>query len=602
VKRSRLYASLCSLFMLGALLWAMPAGAASRPASPVGHQSAAKISYRGKVNVSKLPTGGSGNGHLARGNDEIGNSVELDKGEGSASSAAPSLPPPSPAGSAVTTDNPAFSGFAGMNHLAQRFAGNGQQFSSEPPDQALCVGNGRAMEGVNSAWNFYRRDGEQLILGAITVNSFFGLRPAVTRPNPVGGGGPPFGPFVSDPKCYFDQDSGHWFATTLEIGQDRRTGAFLDKANTFLAVSVTGDPTGSWFIYRVGATNPTHPNCPCFGDQPLIGADANGFYLSTAEYDLSPFGGAFNGPQLYAIDKSALVAGQIPNVVLYTNLGNLSGTLQPATSPDAVYETRQDGTEYFLSGRDTLPDGSLRPGQVDEISAWSLTNTASLSSVHPAPVLQKVDVKTEVYGQPVAMRQRAGRRPLGTRSHVDEPLSRLNANDERMNQVVFADGKLWSGITTVVAGGGADRTGIAWFAVDPSVSGGTLSASVGSQGYVAVANENVAFPSIGVNTDGKGVMVMTLVGVDYYPSVAYTPIDATGTGDVHIAAAGRLPEDGFSCYAKYNFGVPTPCRWGDYSAAVAVPDGHIWFAGEYSPAEPRTFLANWGTFIGKIKP
>jgi hypothetical protein len=274
--------------------------------------------------------------------------------------------------------------------------------------------------------------------------------------------------------------------------------------------------------------------------------------------------------------------------------------MQPATSPAAAYEDAQNGTEYLLSGRDTLPDGSLRPGQVNEITAWSLTNTASLATAHPAPQLQALDVTTEVYGQPIPMRQRAGRRPLGQNVHIDEPLPRVEGNDERMNQVVFADGLLWSGVNSVIAGEGALRTGIAWFAVEPSLSGGLLDARVAHQGYVAVEDANVAYPSIGVNTDGRGAMVFSLMGVRHYPSVAYTTIGAGRTGKVHIAAAGSLPEDGFTCYEKFNFGQPTQCRWGDYSAAFAVPNGRIYLAGEYVPPRPRTAFANWGTFLGRL--
>ena len=39
--------------------------------------------------------------------------------------------------------------FDGLNHRDQRLANGGNQFSLEPPDQGLCVGNGFVMETVN---------------------------------------------------------------------------------------------------------------------------------------------------------------------------------------------------------------------------------------------------------------------------------------------------------------------------------------------------------------------------------------------------------------------------------------------------------------------
>ncbi len=39
--------------------------------------------------------------------------------------------------------------FDGMNHRDQRTANGGNQFSLEPPDQGLCVGNGHVVEVIN---------------------------------------------------------------------------------------------------------------------------------------------------------------------------------------------------------------------------------------------------------------------------------------------------------------------------------------------------------------------------------------------------------------------------------------------------------------------
>jgi hypothetical protein len=124
------------------------------------------------------------------------------------------------------------------------------------------------------------------------------------------------------------------------------------------------------------------------------------------------------------------------------------------------------------------------------------------------------------------------------------------------------------------------------------------------QGYVALGNnDNVLFPSIGVNEAGKGVMTFSVSGHHYYPSAAYAPIDAVnGAGDVHIMAAGPVPDDGFTGYrAEGGNGVG---RWGDYSAAVAASDGSVWVATEWIPGTfgyPQ-FIANWGTFVGRVTP
>jgi hypothetical protein len=82
------------------------------------------------------------------------------------------------------------SSFAGLNHYQQRYSRGGNQFSVEPPDQGMCVGNGYVVEVVNDVFNVFNTSGvSQLpdntstnIVGgfprnvnhAIDLNSFFG--------------------------------------------------------------------------------------------------------------------------------------------------------------------------------------------------------------------------------------------------------------------------------------------------------------------------------------------------------------------------------------------------------------------------------------------
>jgi hypothetical protein len=539
----------------------------------------------------------------ARTPNEFSPEAKEEKGEGSGSTS--SLPRPSPANrSLVSREN--HRGWEGLDHADQRLAAGGNQFSLEPPDQGLCVGgqspNGpgfgpEVVESVNTALTFYDASSNQFT-APIALSEFYGLPPEIDRTTGR------FGPFISDPKCYFDAATQRWFHTVLVISQNPRTGALQAPAFVYFAVSTSAEALGSYFIYRINTTDRGHPNCPCFGDQPLLGADKYGFYISTAEYDLDPFGGNFNGPQIYAFSKAALETGSIGPVVHKAGLthvrgGRTTGTVQPAISPDRAFETRNNGTEYFLSGFDCLPfDGCpIAPGQFNKITVWALTNTKSLTTATPNLHLSLKDLTSEVYGSPVPQHQRPGPRPLG--SSVGEPLPVVTANDSRMNQVVFADGLLWSGINTIVAPG--PRDGIAYFIVRPSVSAGQVSGTIQRQGYVAVAGAFLSFPSVGVNGSGHGVIAMSLMGPGHFPSAAQIDINQDGvSGPVEIVSSGFRPEDGFTCYEALGFG--PACRWGDYSASVAGPGGTIYSATEFIGDNSRTFNANWSTFIWPQKP
>ncbi len=267
------------------------------------------------------------------------------------------------------------------------------------------------------------------------------------------------------------------------------------------------------------------------------------------------------------------------------------------------FEGNGAGVEYYLSA---LQFGN--PGfevYDNRIAAWALTNTRSLNTPKPAVTLQFTVIRSEVYGQPDAATQKAGPIPLG--AAVGEGLEQIQTNDDRMNQVVLARGTLFGAVNTKLKIGNADHTGIAWFAVRPQWDDNKLKASVIDQGYVAVAKDDLYFPSIAVTSGGQGAMVFTISGPDLYPSLAYVTLSDSSfrQSRVFIAGLGKGPEDGFSGYVA--FGGTGSARWGDYSAAVS--DGNdVWFAGEYIPREcttltvpSRTALANWGTFVGRVR-
>jgi hypothetical protein len=414
------------------------------------------------------------------------------------------------------------------------------------------------------------------------------------------------------------------------IGIDPATGGFTGKAFFDIAVSKTGTPTtnrSDWFFHELDVTNdgsdgtPSHPSCPCFGDQPLIGADATGFYVTTNEFDLEPFGGTFNGAQVYAFDKAALAAGTTkvqriegaPLASSYTNATDFPYSLQPASSPSTGdWSAESNGTEYLLGALE-FSKGNVTLD--DRVAVWALTNTQSLATATPDVHVDDVVVDTEVYGFPPDAVQKSGPTPLADAIPTDfvgkpgngpkEHETLIAGNDDRMEDAVWANGKLWGAVNTVVkTQNGPTTVGAAYFAFTPSVTAGSVSATVAKQGYVSVNRESVLFPAIAMNNAGHGAIVFKLVGPDYFPSAAYAPLTLSGgAGSVHVAAAGTKPADGFSGYRF--FGGSGTERWGDYSDAVVNPaDGSLWLATEWIEGNivypPR--FANWNTRILKLTP
>ncbi|MEW1952437.1 hypothetical protein [Terrabacter sp. NPDC080008] len=581
--------------------------------------------------------------------------------------------------------------FEGLNLFQQRYARGGNQFTVEPPDQALCVGNGYVLEAVNDVLNVFDKQGNSVLPDntatnvvsghptdvnhAVDLNSFFGYAPAINRATGVRAQN------ITDPVCLYDAATQRFFVAVLTL-ESRPNGSLTQQNHIDIAVSRTADPRGSWNIFTFDVTNDgtntggVNPG-PYLGDYPHIGADANGIYITTNAYPWNANG--FAGAQIYALSKAQLAAGAqnvtmahldtsgrvpVPSDAGSTQPGF---TVWPAQSPGTgSFETAAGGTEYFMSSN--AADEATHPvagtgGDYtsSQVVVWALTNTSSLNTSSPALSLSNRVLASELYAIPPRAKQPgAGTAPTiatpqghcindtttptiagvgcwrllfnGEPAH-DEVVSTPDSNDTRMQQVMYANGKLWGALDTAInPDGGAQRAGIAWFIVKPSVSGGSLSATMAMNGYLGHAGMDLTYPAIGVTPSGRGVMAFSYTGDTAYPSSGYTAIDAlVGTGPVSTAAAGMAADDGFTSY-KAQIGNPPRTRWGDYSAA-AVDGNSVWIASEYvahacdyatwggrffgastgdnklgtcapSPgaAGPRTALGNWSTRVSQVTP
>ena len=635
------------------------------------------------VNQDEFPTGAN-----EPGPDPYNGTISFSTGAGGG---------PSVSSAKKAKSNPVFNfGFQGLNHYQQRYSRGGNQFSVEPPDQGMCVGNGYVVEVVNDVFNVYSAaTGASLlpdnttanIVGgfprnvnhAVDLNSFYGYPPAINRSTGVRG------QFVTDPSCIFDAQTQRFFVLSLTIDPQVHgpcQGVFSCVNHLDLAVSQTSDPTGGWNIYRIDVTNDgtntggVNPG-PYLGDYPHIGADANGIYLTTNAYPWHENG--FGGAQVYALSKAQLAAGAATVSMQHIDTSGMVNapsdagstqpgfTLWPAQSPGtSQFNLENNGTENFLSSNaadetQNPVSGNAGTRTSTQLIVWSLTNTASLSTASPAVSLSNTILTVGQYGVPPKQHQPgSGSAPDATApqgfclndettvlftgqagcwkllvsaaAHAGraEVVARPDSNDTRMQQVTYANGKLWGALDTALnPDGGPQRAGIAWYIVNPSTPRVVLS------GYLGAGGHDFTYPAIGVTASGRGVMAFTDTGDSTYPSAAYAPIDSSiGVGiwnDVP-GGTGAAADDGFSGYKQQNFPNPIRSRWGDYGAA-AVDGNSVWIASEYiaqacdytdwggpffaggtgdnllgtcagTSHGPglRTALANWSTRISKLTP
>ena len=513
-------------------------------------------------------------------------------------------------------------GFAGLTLMDQRLADGGNQQSVSPPDQGLCSNGLQVLEGVNTVFKIYSPNGGSQSGVQAYVPFFYPGQHQIDRSTLT------YGPFVSDPKCYFDTSTLRWFMTMLELDRNPANGSFSGTSHLLIAVSrtpvATTNPNG-WWRYSVDTTSdgaasasPFAGPCPCFGDQPLIGADAYGFFVTTNVFPI--FDNGFNGAQIYAFSKRKLANGQLQPVRIpignpfASEDGGVPYSVQPATSPTPFdWNLSNHGTEYLEQTYDFVGAGDTR------IGVYAITNTHSLDTATPAPVLSLPGtVVSEPYTGPVPAVQKAGPYPLG--QFLGDPEETLNTNDDRMNEVKYAGGLLYSGLntgysTTPTPTPASMATAAAWFIVKPKVTTpATVVGQMVNDGYVAIRNGSAFFPAIAVNHNGDAAITFSYSGTNVYPSAGYASLDAFhGLGPLHTLAAGQKPSDDFSGYPQFAPGDPSAAhftaRWGDYSAATADPFGNLWFATEWIPGtfgfippstSPPSFIANWGTAVGQL--
>jgi hypothetical protein len=605
------------------------AGSRQVPLSGTGSAQTGGFTPSGAGDVTQVefPTGDN-----EAGPDPYNGTISFSTGAGSG---------PSVSAANKAKSNPTFNfGFEGLNHYQQRYSRGGNQFSVEPPDQGLCVGNGYVVEAVNDVLNIYSAATGASVLPdntatnivggfprnvdhAVDLNSFYGYPPAVNRTTGIRG------QFVTDPSCMYDAQTQRFFVVVLTLETVPTTGAFTHVNHLDLAVSKTNDPTGGWNIYRIDVTNDgtntggKNPG-PYLGDYPHIGADANGIYLTTNAYPWCCNG--FSGAQIYALPKAQLAAGASSVSVQHIDTSGMVNapsdagstqpgfTLWPAQSPGTQFNFADNGTEYFLSSNAADEaqhpvSGTAGSRTSTQLIVWTLKNTASLNTASPAVSLSNNILAVGRYGVPpkqqqpgsgaapttavpqgyclnntttrtIAGKKGCWRLLVGSDAHAAGPevVASPDSNDTRMQQVMYANGQLWGALDTALnPDGGPQRAGIAWYVVNPATPKVVLS------GYLGASGHDFTYPAIGVTASGRGVMAFTDTGDSTYPSAAYAPIDAlAGVGawaDVP-GGLGAAADDGFSGYKQQNFPDPIRSRWGDYGAA-AVDGNSVWIASEY---------------------
>src|SRR5205814_1149594 len=343
-------------FLLLILPICLALGQSTPVAPPVvytGTDFSANVTAGPVVNVKQLASKSPGPAGSAGGETHFNRFPKLlppmrDTGE-----TAPQLPATALARLPEMPDS-SFRGFIGLTHLDQRlYAGGGNQFSTEPPDQGLAVGNGFVLEGVNAAINVYDTNGIVQLPRPVALTELFGLPVSINRTTGENG------VFVGDVSCLFDPETQRWFV--MGFAQLNTTaGAPLRQSRLYLAVSQSSDPRGAYATYTFNTTGANLPDQqgPRIPDFPHFAVDRYGLFIDWQEFKIDKFGNidGFIGGALVAVSKAALIngnGGSAPRRVERFALPFTTGFefrvwpafLPPGQSPVLT----NGGTQYFAS-------------------------------------------------------------------------------------------------------------------------------------------------------------------------------------------------------------------------------------------------------------
>jgi hypothetical protein len=400
----------------------------------------------------------------------------------------------------------------------------------EPPDTQVAAGPGYLVEVVNTTMSIYNDTGAEQASPA-DLNTFFSV---------------PSGYEFTDPQAMYDFQSSRWFVSGWAYDSN-------DDSNTYLAVSDSSNPTGSWTFYTVQSNTSSTVT-----DQPMIGVCDNNVVMTWNEFT-GTTSLTYNGAQALVLEKSALVASDstVPSQE-FTNTDEFR--LVPARSestPATCYMTVNNASVDLPGSTDTPTLGVI-----------------AVNGTAPSTTLTETDLPiAETYPPPDPSQ------PGGTTNDTQ--------NDDRLVSAVWANNVLWTSATDACTPPG-DTTVQNCMRLDEVSTSGTAPTLV--QDFDLGTNGlDEYYPAVSLDSSGDLFVAYSASSSTQYPG-AYAVISPASS--VSSFTAPTTIEAGSASY--------TGTRWGDYSDAAPDPSvaGAVWVSGEYAPSDAAA--PDWGTATAEL--
>jgi hypothetical protein len=416
-----------------------------------------------------------------------------------------------------------------------------------PPDIAGAVGPDKIMESFN---NNYRIRDKATGTTLFTLGTATFWAPVVALGERLS---------LTDPRTLYDPYNNRWI-TVMET--------YTSSAGKILvAVSLTSDPTGSWYLYNFATTNTL--------DFPDVGFNKNWISITINRYSA-----------LGAFQRGINLAVNYPSARTGTGTGTLftqaSGT-HYCSAPCATYSATSD-TLYVV----THLSSSGATYQLDTI-----TGTAA------SPVYTSGGTKTRTGGgwaQPSGniLPQSA---PVSGASACGATPCPIETQDPQIRSTPhYRGGYIYYAQTVGLPSSSMTHTAVQWTKI--VAPGGNYSAGGRIEDPTATSTNGgkwYAYAHIAVNATGDYIVGYTQFSSAQHPSTGYSiHLASDGAGTIRDPLIYHAGED----YYHKTFDTATGRnRWGDFSTAQVDPadDQTLWTLQEYGKTRPGTDDGNTGS-------
>jgi hypothetical protein len=418
----------------------------------------------------------------------------------------------------------------------QNFDGNTNTEGYVPPDIHGDVGPNHYFQVVNCHYSIYNKSGVKLIGPLASSSMWSGL------PNNSNDG---------DAVVLYDEQADRWIFSQFSL--PTTSGPFYQM----IAVSQTGDPTGTWYRWEYSFTN--------MGDYPKFGIWPDGYYMAVNRFNGS--GTTYYGTGAYAFNRTQMIAGNASPAMISFTLGssNEAYAFLPADC-DGPFPTT--GTpEYFAYINDN-PDHMV----IYEFHAdWANTANSTFTSTVTLPV-----TTFSSFTASAVVSQKNATQKLDALS--DRFMYRLQYRKFNDHAAM---------VTNHTVNAGSNVCGIRWYELRNTGSGW----SIYQQSTYSPDATSRWMASIAMDTAQTIAMSYSVSSSTMFPAIRYCGrLKNDPLNTMSIAERGIMNGGGSQTGAN---------RWGDYSAISCDPSqgGVFWATHEYYSS---TSSVGWKTRIASF--